>query len=257
MRHPHGRHAEIGGEDVVRQRAAEIGQDRRRLAGRPLDGLGGPAHPGMVGIEPGRREIGFRPALDRDHRKAVRVEMAAQGRQEILRVDPDDKADLAGRLGTRRDRIDRVFRVAGREGQHLEAAPAEHLFARAEARLAPLRIDLRRALSAFDDAIRERHAHRIRQMVRHPLAHPDRALLVGDRRQRVRQDDAGIGQQPAPIAGMMAAFAQIHDQVEIHRAARPEKDRRPLRREARPVRGDQHIGAQPVLVFPADLSQSG
>ena len=61
--------------------------------------------------------------------------------------------------------------------------------------------------------------------------------------------DAGIGQQPAPIARMMAALAQIDDEVEIHRAARPEKDRRPLRREARPVRGDQHIGREPVLVL--------
>ena len=37
---------------------------------------------------------------------------------------------------------------------------------------------------------------------------------------------AGIGEQPAPIAGMMAALAQIDDQVEIDRAARAEKDRR-------------------------------
>jgi hypothetical protein len=73
----------------------------------------------------------------------------------------------------------------------------------------------------------------------------------------MRQDDAGIGQQPTPIAGMMPAFAQIHDQVEIHRAARAEKDRRPLRREARAVRGDQHIGLEPVFVFPANLAQPG
>jgi len=51
----------------------------------------------------------------------VRVEVAAQGGHEILRVDPDDKADLAGRARLGRDRVDRVFRVAGGEGQHLEA----------------------------------------------------------------------------------------------------------------------------------------
>jgi len=71
----------------------------------------------------------------------------------------------------------------------------------------------------------------------------------------MRQDDSGVGEEPAPIAGMVAAFAQIDDQVEIHRAARPEKDRRTFRREARPVRGDQHIGAEPVLVQPAHLAQ--
>src|SRR2546429_382558 len=81
----------------------------------------------MIGIEPRRREIGFRPALDRDHREAVRIEMAAQRGQEILWVDPDDEADLTRRFGPRWDRVDRVLRVPGREGQHLEAAPAEHL----------------------------------------------------------------------------------------------------------------------------------
>jgi hypothetical protein len=55
---------------------------------------------------------------------------------------------------------------------------------------------------------------------------------------------------------MMAALTQIDDQVEIHRAAGAEKDRRPLRREARPVRGDQHIGPQPVLEHAAHLAQT-
>jgi hypothetical protein len=73
----------------------------------------------------------------------------------------------------------------------------------------------------------------------------------------MREDDTRVGEQPAPIARMMAALAQIDDQVEIHRAAGAEKDRRPLRRETRPVRGDQHIGPQPVLVVPADFAQAG
>jgi hypothetical protein len=37
------------------------------------------------------------PALQPDHRKAVGVEMAAQGRQEVLGIGADDKADLAVR----------------------------------------------------------------------------------------------------------------------------------------------------------------
>src|SRR5947207_14075769 len=102
--------------------------------------------------------------------------MAAQCRQKILRLDSDDKADLAGRLGAGRDRVDRVFRVPGMEGQHLETAPAEYLLARAQARLAPIRVDLWRALAAFHRPTGKRHAHRIRQMVRDPLAQPDGAL---------------------------------------------------------------------------------
>jgi|HubBroStandDraft_4_1064222.scaffolds.fasta_scaffold00243_4 hypothetical protein len=73
----------------------------------------------------------------------------------------------------------------------------------------------------------------------------------------MREDDTRVGEQPAPIARMMAALAQIDDQVEIHRAAGAEKDRRPVRRQARPVGGDQHIRRKFVLVLPADLAQAG
>src|ERR1043166_4269480 len=101
----------------------------------------------MVGVEARRRKIRFCPTFDRHHREACRIEMAAQRRQEVFWVDADDKADLAGRLGLRWDRIDRVVRVAGREGEHLEAAPAEHLFAGAEPRLAPVRVYLGRRVT--------------------------------------------------------------------------------------------------------------
>src|SRR5260370_24463518 len=71
----------------------------------------------------------------------------------------------------------------------------------------------------------------------------------------MRENDSGVGQQPAPIARMMPALAQIDRKVEIHRAAGAEEDRWPLRREARSVRGDQHIGGEAVLVLPAHLAQ--
>src|SRR6266851_4645880 len=48
----------------------------------------------MVGVEPRRREVGLCPTFDPDHRKAVRIEVAAQRRQEVLGIDADDKADL-------------------------------------------------------------------------------------------------------------------------------------------------------------------
>src|ERR1051326_2656898 len=54
---------------------------------------------------------------------------------------------------------------------------------------------------------------------------------------------------------MMRALTQFYRKIEIHRAARPEKDRRPLGREARPVGSDQHVAGEPVLVLPADFAQ--
>ncbi len=73
----------------------------------------------------------------------------------------------------------------------------------------------------------------------------------------MRQDNARVGQQPAPIARMMPALAQIDDEVEIHRSARAEKDRRPLGRQAGAVGGDQYIGGEAAFLLPANLAQTG
>ena len=40
------------------------------------------------------------------------------------------------------------------------------------------------------------------------------AALVGDGGQRMGHDDAGVGQEPAPVAGMMAALARIDPEIE-------------------------------------------
>ena len=251
MRHPDRRQAEIVGEDVVRQRAAEIGQDRRRLAGglrrsrrrpsAPRDGRGRAGSPGNTPSSSARSRTIGKPCASRWRRSAGRK--------------------FSGSTPTTK----RIWQVAlacggialtGFSGLPVVKASTSKLHqpntfsAGAEARLAPVRIDLRRILAALDGAIGERHAHRVRA---DGVGTHSRTRIapfgVGDRRQRMRQDHAGVGEQPAPIAGMMAALAQVDDQVEIHRAARAEEDRRPLRREARPVRGDQHIGGEPVLVL--------
>src|SRR5712692_4993603 len=74
----------------------------------------------------------------------------------------------------------------------------------------------------------------------------------------MRQDDSRIGEQAAPVAGMMRALAQIDDQLDRVAAARAEKDRRLLRRDARSVRGDQQIRLEEFLpVLGAQLAQSG
>jgi hypothetical protein len=51
----------------------------------------------------------------------------------------------------------------------------------------------------------------------------------------MRQDDPGIGEQAAPVAGVMAALAQVDDEVDPVAAARTEKKRRPLGCDARAV----------------------
>ena len=55
-----------------------------------------------------------------------------------------------------------------------------------------------------------------RQFARHPLGHAD---LAGRRRRCVAiacaSCDAGVGEQPAPVAGVMAALARVDRQVEV------------------------------------------
>ena len=135
MRDPDGGQAENVGEEVVRQRAATFGRTRA-LAGRRLEGAPGEGDPRMLGIDPGRAEIAPSSA-GLDLHPAVRVQRAADRRQKFPGSVPTTKRISQVALGARRDRVDRVVRVAGGPGEHLEAAPAEYLLARAQARLAP------------------------------------------------------------------------------------------------------------------------
>ena len=61
----------------------------------------------------------------------------------------------------------------------------------------------------------------------------DAAARIDQRCDRVGEDRAGVGEQAAPVAGVMAAFAQVDGQVEVERAARAQEQRRPRRAEAR------------------------
>jgi hypothetical protein len=74
----------------------------------------------------------------------------------------------------------------------------------------------------------------------------------------MRQDDAGIGDEATPVAGMVRALAQIDDKVDHGAAARAEKDRRPVGRDARAVRRDQQVRPQQLILVPqAKLAQPG
>ena len=255
MRDPDRAQAEHVDEAVVGQRCAEIGKNGRLPAGRLRDRAGGEADPGIVGIEPARLEETGAAEAHLDLGKAVAVEMAAQRRNDVVGLGSDHIAQLAVRARIAGNGVDRPFRRAGGECQHLEAVPAEHALGRREVRLAPIRVDARAVAAAFDLETFEAAPHRLRQR-RPPLRHPDRSARVGDAGERVRQDDAGIGEEAAPVAGMMPALAQLDDQVDGVAAARAEKDRRLAGRNARAVRGDQHIRLQkPILVLHAKLVQ--
>ena len=84
------------------------------------------------------------------------------------------------------------------------------------------------------------------------------AARIGDAGERLRQNDAGVGEKPAPVAGMMTALAQVDDQVDRVAAARAEKECRLVGRDPRPVGGDQQVGAErAVLVLLAQFAQTG
>ncbi|MNC93451.1 hypothetical protein D3C83_100830 [compost metagenome] len=69
MRNPHGRQAEVVGEDVVRQRAAQVRQDRRGLVAGFLERILHPDDPGVLRVETRRREEAFARRGDFHHRE--------------------------------------------------------------------------------------------------------------------------------------------------------------------------------------------
>ena len=71
------------------------------------------------------------------------------------------------------------------------------------------------------------------------------------------EDHRRVGQEPAPVAGMVRALAQVHRQVEADAAARAHEERRRARLKPRPVRGDQHVGGEPVALGGEELGQAG
>src|SRR5262249_6881115 len=70
--------------------------------------------------------------------------------------------------------------------------------------------------------------------------------------------EGGVGEKPHPVARMMGGLAQIEDEVDRVAAARPKKQRRPIGRDPRAVRGDQQIRLQEfIFVLCAEFVQSG
>ena len=123
----------------------------------------------MVRIGPRRREVdrvAGRRRQNLDIREALFIEMAPQRRQEFFPFGALDKTDLAVRVRARRNGVDRMFRVAGLEGQHLEAVPAIDLLRRIEIGLTPVGIDFRCVLTGVDGDVCQQGAGGIRHRFR-------------------------------------------------------------------------------------------
>ena len=58
-------------------------------------------------------------------------------------------------------------------------------------------------------------------------------------------------QQAAPVARVMSAFARIDREIDRERAARAERNRRPVGGEARAVGTDQHVGSEQLVMLGA------
>ncbi len=75
-------------------------------------------------------------------------------------------------------------------------------------------------------------------------------------RDSVRQNDCGVGEQPAPVAGVMAAFAQTQRELEVDQSAGAQEDRGTFGIDTRPVRSNQSVGGELVAQCSADRVQS-
>ena len=79
--------------------------------------------------------------------------------------------------------------------------------------------------------------------------------MIDQRGDGVGQDGRGVGEQAAPIAGMIAAFAQIDVEMDSHAATAAEEDGGSIRRKPRAVGSEQQVGLKFLMQRLADLRQ--
>jgi hypothetical protein len=73
----------------------------------------------------------------------------------------------------------------------------------------------------------------------------------------VGQDDAWIGEQAAPMTGVMASLAEFDDKVDGDAAAGAQRNVGNRHALARSVEGDEHIGGTEVAMLAEERQQSG
>ena len=172
-------------------------------------------------------------------------------------ADDSSISSSSMRGGTPGNGIDGRFRIAGLEGQHFQRIPAEDALGRCEVGLAPIRIDLGIGRAAAQLDVGQGLAHAVGQALRQQRRHADGTAFIDQAGDRIGQAHAGIAQQAAPVAGVMAAVAQVAGQIKIAAAARAQEHGRCGRIHARAVGGDEEIGLQALGILAADFVQAG
>ena len=157
--------------------------------------------------------------------------MAAQRRQEVVRVDADHEAQLPARPGARRHGVDRAFPACRPSwpGSRTCTRRTPSRRASGRARPSPDRSRDRRA-RARPRSRRARACTESGNVVRHPFGNADLPGRAGDGRERMGQLDRRARQEPAPVAGMMPALARIDPEIDREAAARAERDGRAVGR---------------------------
>src|SRR5262245_21456696 len=72
----------------------------------------------------------------------------------------------------------------------------------------------------------------------------------------MRQHDGGVGQDPAPVAGVVGAFAVLAHEGEAEAAAVAQRQRRTLRTDAWTIAGNEHVSRELVPVRGNNLGQT-
>ena len=72
----------------------------------------------------------------------------------------------------------------------------------------------------------------------------------------MRELDAGVGDQAAPVARVVATRARVDAQVEVHAAARTQEHGGALGAQARSVGGHEQVGIEQCFVGLAQLAQA-
>src|SRR6476469_3047858 len=120
MRHPDRRQTQRVRETFVRQRTADVRQDRRPRAGRAGDRLCRPAYPWMIRVQTRCVKESFFGLGDFHILESMRIEMTPQYGDEIFRLCSGHKTDLTVRRRAAGDGIDWILRVARPECEHLK-----------------------------------------------------------------------------------------------------------------------------------------
>src|SRR3546814_1444085 len=94
MGYPDGAQAQYIRENIVGQRAAKIRQYGRLFSAGSRYRCDNPPHPGILRIDTRSLEHDFPIRYDAHHGKALPIQVAAQSRQDVVKVDYKEEAQL-------------------------------------------------------------------------------------------------------------------------------------------------------------------